>query len=336
MAKKVLISGYIGFSNFGDDVIFAILTRHLKAKGYQVSALSSNPTKTKQQFKVNTAHYKNPFEIIKEIAKCDYLISGGGSLLQNATSNVSLLYYILIIHFAKLMFKKVIIFAQGIGPINGDFWRGLTRFTLSLCNFITVRDSQSYKQLGKWKIKARLVEDPAWDIPILPRESRGYVGVQLRDYSKMHPDFIKLLVKYIGLYFSDRRIIIFSFQTPQDLKICYQFEKELKFQWPHMKYEIRSENSIKSIVTGFSNLEYLFAMRFHACLLGLKYGIKVFALPYDIKVEHLAREFSLQSINVSEKPENYNPKFSDFMQYDNQEKPDMHFNWSVIDSYMSK
>ena len=77
-------------------------------------------------------------------------------------------------------------------------------------------------------------------------------------------------------------------------------------------------------------------MRFHACLLGLKYGIKVFALPYDIKVEHLAREFSLQSINVSEKPENYNPKFSDFMQYDNQEKPDMHFNWNVIDSYMSK
>ena len=336
MAKKVLISGYIGFSNFGDDVIFAMLTRHLKAQGYQISALSSNPAKTKQQHKVSAAYYKNPFEIIKEIVKCDYLISGGGSLLQNATSNMSLLYYILIILFAKLMFKKVIIFAQGIGPINGGFWQGLTRFTLSLCNFITVRDSQSYKMLGNWRIKSRLVEDPAWDIPILPRESRGYVGIQLREYSKMHPDFIKLLVKYIGLYFSDRKIIIFSFQNPQDLKLCYQFEKELKFQWPHMKYEIRSDNSIKSIVTGFSNLEYLFAMRFHACLLGLKYGIKVFTLPYDIKVELLAREFGLQSINVSEKPDNYNPKFSDFMQNNNQEKPEMHFNWNVIDSYMSK
>lgn len=337
MAKKVLISGYIGFSNFGDDVIFAMLTRHLKAKGFEVCALSANPKKTKKQFKVNSANFKNPIEIISEIAKCDYLISGGGSLLQNATSNLSLLYYILIILFAKLMFKKVIIFAQGIGPITGGFWIGLTKFTLSLCNLVTVRDSQSYKLLGKWKIKSRLVEDPAWDIPVLPREDKGYVGVQLREFSNMHPDFIKMLVKYIGLYFSDRRIIIFSFQNPQDLKICYEFEKELKTQWPQMRHEIRTDNSIKSIVTGFSNLKYLFAMRFHACLLGLKYGIPVFALPYDIKVEYLCREFNLQNIMVSQKPEDYNSKFSEFIKAkEDEDKNNIHFSWSVIDNFMLK
>ena len=45
MSKKALVSGYIGFSNFGDDVIFAILTRHLRAKGVEVKALSANPKK---------------------------------------------------------------------------------------------------------------------------------------------------------------------------------------------------------------------------------------------------------------------------------------------------
>ncbi len=334
MAKKVLISGYIGFSNFGDDVIFAMLTRHLKAKGFEVSALSSNPTKTKKQFKVNSANYKNPIEIIKEISKCDYLISGGGSLLQNATSNLSLLYYILIILLAKLMFKKVIIFAQGIGPISGNFWITLTKLTLRLCNLVTVRDSKSYKLLGKWKIKSRFVEDPAWDIPILHRENQRYVGIQLRDYAKMHPDFIKTLVKYIGLYFSDRKIIIFSFQNPQDLKICYKFEKELKLQWPQIKHEIITDNSIKSIVTAFSHLDCLFAMRFHACLLGLKYNIKVFALPYDIKVENLCNEFKLTNISVERKPEDYNSKFAEFMQSKELNNDDIHFNWSVIDNYV--
>ncbi len=336
MAKKVLISGYIGFSNFGDDVIFAMLTRHLKAKGFQVCALSSNPTKTKKQFKVDTANYKNPFEIIRQIAKCNYLISGGGSLLQNSTSNKSLLYYILIILIAKLLFKKVIIFAQGIGPIQGKFWQSLTRITLSLCNLITVRDSQSYKLLAKWKIKSRFVQDPAWDIPVLPRENNGYVGIQLRNYANMHPDFIKVFVKYIGLYFSDRKIKIFSFQNPQDLNICYQFEKELKLQWPEIKYEICTDNSIKSIVSEFSHLDRLFAMRFHACLLGLKYGIKVFALPYDIKVDYLCKEFNLQNIDVTIKPDGYNEKFSEFMQ-ENKENENEHikFDWSAIDKYMA-
>ena len=106
MGKNVLVSGYVGFSNFGDDVIFAMLTRHLKSKGFNVSALSANPQKTKKQYKINAQNYKNIFDIISEISKCDYLISGGGSLLQNATSNLSLLYYISIILLAKIMFKK--------------------------------------------------------------------------------------------------------------------------------------------------------------------------------------------------------------------------------------
>lgn len=339
MAKKVLISGYIGFSNFGDDVIFAILARHLKAKGYSITALSSNPSRTKKQFKVNTLRYKNPFDIIKGIASCDYLISGGGSLLQNSTSNLSLLYYLCIILLAKIMFKKVIIFAQGIGPINGNFWQKFTAFALSLCNLVTVRDPQSYKLLSKWKIKSRLLCDPAWDIPVLPRESRGYVGIQLRSCANMHPDFIKFLVKYVGIYFSDRKIILYSFQNSQDLKVCYEFEKALKAQWPQMKYEIRSENTIKSIVEGYSNLEYLIAMRFHACLLGLKYGLKVFALSYDPKVTNLAQEFELQCIDVTKKPDDYNDKFGMFIRYKEHseiaEKRKSAFDWSAIDKYMS-
>ena len=105
MAKRALISGYVGFSNFGDDLIFLILTRHLKALGFDVSALSSNPALTQKAFKVNSYGYKNFLEVIKAIMANDYLISGGGSLFQNATSNKSLLYYILIIFFRLIVLK---------------------------------------------------------------------------------------------------------------------------------------------------------------------------------------------------------------------------------------
>ncbi|HIT55781.1 TPA: polysaccharide pyruvyl transferase CsaB, partial [Candidatus Galligastranaerophilus intestinigallinarum] len=39
--KKVLISGYIGFQNFGDDVLLAVLTKHLKEKNCEITAFSS-------------------------------------------------------------------------------------------------------------------------------------------------------------------------------------------------------------------------------------------------------------------------------------------------------
>lgn len=340
MAKKVLISGYIGFSNFGDDVIFSILTRHLKAAGFSVSALSSKPDKTVSQFKVNALHYKNPFDVLRGIIGCDYLISGGGSLLQNTTSNLSLLYYAFIILLAKLMFKKVIIFAQGIGPIYGTFWQWLARIALSSADLVTVRDKYSYKLLAKWRIKCRYVCDPGWDIPTVPRENRGYVGIQLRQYPYMHERFIKELAKYVGIYFSDRKILIFSFQGSQDSKICWEFERELKSQWPDVKTELKTAASMKKIIEDFSNLEYLVSMRFHACLLGLKYGIKVLPLTYDIKVDNLAKEFELPLIDVSDEPLDYNDKFRIFIQYKEHshitEKRKTRFDWSAIDKYMHR
>ena len=44
---KYVISGYIGFDNFGDEAIAQVLTSYLKASGAEkITVLSSNPEKT--------------------------------------------------------------------------------------------------------------------------------------------------------------------------------------------------------------------------------------------------------------------------------------------------
>ena len=95
--KNILVSGYIGFNNFGDEAIFYALSSHLKKLGHNISVLCNNPEQTKNNYQVKTYHYKKPLEIIKAVLKCNILISGGGSLLQNKTSNFSLFYYLFII-----------------------------------------------------------------------------------------------------------------------------------------------------------------------------------------------------------------------------------------------
>ena len=150
--KKVLVSGYIGFNNFGDEAIFLALSSHLKLKGHKVSVLCSNKNEVKKTYDVITYNFKKPFEILKAIFSNEILISGGGSLLQNKTSNFSLVYYLFIIFLAKLLNKKVIIFAQGIEPVKGKFFEFLTKTILKMTNFITVRDKKSQDLLNSWNI----------------------------------------------------------------------------------------------------------------------------------------------------------------------------------------
>ncbi len=301
MDRTVVISGYIGFSNFGDDAIFSVLTRSLKERGIKILALSSNPVLTSRNFDVEAFRYNNPFAILKAFLGANTLISGGGSLLQNTTSNRSLIYYLLIILFAKFLGKKVVIFAQGIGPIKGKLWQALVRMILSFCDVVTVRNSFSQRLLNKWKIESKLVCDPVFELKTpTPKISHNIIGVQLRPYLKMHKKFVENLADAILARFSDKKIHIFTFQNSMDEKICSEFLNYLNAKMPKIDAEIVSYKSIEQVENDFASLEYLFAMRFHAALLGLKSGIKTLPLSYDEKVTNLAQDFGVTYIEASE------------------------------------
>ena len=113
---KYIVSGYIGFDNFGDELIADILVKRLKAgDAEKVTLISKNPAKTA---KLHNTDSCSMFGFLPILMESDVLISGGGSLLQDVTSLKSLLYYVGVIFAALIFGKKVEIFAQGIGPIN--------------------------------------------------------------------------------------------------------------------------------------------------------------------------------------------------------------------------
>lgn len=295
---KALVSGYYGFANFGDETILSILTQKLKDIGCKVTVFSSAPKVTAELYDVNTVNsfdYKN---IIPTIIKNDVLVSGGGSLLQDVTSLKSLIYYLIIINIALFLRKKVIIFAQGIGPINNKFGAFLTKNTLRRCNYACVRDRKSRLLLKKWGIEADLVCDPIFELPVIQHKPENIMGIQLRKFKTLNINYLEKLADYINKDFSDKKIEIFSFQDSLDLEICQKFEELLKKINPEIKTEIISNASSQEILDRFSKLEFLIAMRFHANLIALKYGIKTLALSYDVKVEKLAEEAEIPCLQM--------------------------------------
>ena len=305
MSKKVVLSGYFGFKNFGDEAILSVLVNKLEQYNHNITIITSNPEYTGEKFKnvrcVKTFDLKN---IIAELISTDFLISGGGSLLQDTTSFKSLIYYLTVIFIALVFQKKVIIFAQGIGPIKNPLGTILTRLILKYCTFISVRDSKSAELLKSWGINSELVCDPVFSTKIPYTDKENIVAIQLRQFKTLNKDFLDRLAYKVINEFTNENIEIYSFQDEIDLEICKNFANTLQLLNPEKKITVLSNLADKEIIEKLSRAKYLIAMRFHAIIVGLLSGIKTLAINYDIKVEKLSSEYKLPILDLHKEFEN--------------------------------
>ena len=298
MTKRVVISGYYGFGNFGDEAILSVLIDRLKKIGLEIVVLSSNPRKTSMDYFVNSINSFDFYQVTGLLKQSDILISGGGSLLQDVTSLKSLLYYLWVIFTALRYRKKVIIFAQGIGPINNKIAKFFTGQILKHCTYVSVRDAKSHALLEKMGVKSNLLCDPIFSLDFKKSKNSGCIGIQLRNFPTMNDNLLYKLARQIVKDFFDKNVKIFSFQDSLDLDVCKKFQKILTSLNPSIKTEIISGNSIQDVINEISGLEFMIAMRFHALVTALKSGIKSIAVNYDIKVEKLANEAGLPLISM--------------------------------------
>lgn len=301
MTKKICISGYYGFDNFGDEVILKTLVENIKKylSDCSITVFSSNPVKTTAHLGVQSVYTFNVFAVLFNIIKSDCLISGGGSLLQDTTSKNSLLYYLFVLSVAKLFRKKTIIFAQGIGPIKSRILEKITAKIIKKAEYITVRDKNSIEWLKKWEIEGNLCNDPVWGFDTKDSQKTDNIGIQLRQYNGLTEDILSKLAANISKCYSGCEIKILSLQNSMDLKICYEFKQLLLALNRSLKVKVVENISNEKIIEEISSLKELIAMRYHACLIGIKSGIKVLPLSYDSKVANLAKEFDLEYIDLN-------------------------------------
>lgn len=336
MTKKICISGYYGFDNFGDETILKILVENLKQFECkpEITVFSTNPDKTSLTYKVKSVHSFNPLKVFFSILKSDCLISGGGSLLQDVTSNKSLIYYILVLILAVVCKKKIIIFAQGIGPINNKFLSKMTAWILKKANYITVRDKNSIEYLNHNGIKSIKCFDPVWSLDIKQDMKNSSLGIQLREFNSINDEFFNKFANSINNLYSNKKIKLISLQNQLDYEICNKFKNKLLALNPNINCEVILNTSNEEIIQTISQLDELIAMRFHACLIAIKCSIKLLPINYDIKVEQLCNEFNLNYINIS-KIDNIQDIIEDFknkiITYDESKIQTMYFNFKELE-----
>jgi polysaccharide pyruvyl transferase CsaB len=148
-APRFLLSGYYGFGNLGDEALLAAIVDRLGTRypGATVNVLSHDPVATAARLGVEATARADVRAVRNAIARADVVLSGGGGLLQDATSVQSLLYYAGIVRAATGAKKRTMIFAQSIGPL-GAIGRGIVRATCRGISAATVRDEASRRLLS--------------------------------------------------------------------------------------------------------------------------------------------------------------------------------------------
>lgn len=154
---RVLLSGYYGFGNAGDEALLEGLVSGLTRRGHQPVVLSADPKGTRALHGVDAVHRLRG--LLPALVSGQAVVSGGGGLLQDVTSRRSLRYYLAVIRAARAAGKRVVVYGQSIGPLSRNGRSSLAGALRGIP--IAVRDKASQELLAGLEMKACLVPDPA-------------------------------------------------------------------------------------------------------------------------------------------------------------------------------
>ena len=197
----IIISGYYGFDNIGDDAMLKGIVENLRLKrpGARLAILSKAPVRTALTYRVNTFNRLNILDATRVMRPARLFIHGGGNIVQDSTSTRSLFFYLTITMLAKIMHTKVMFFGNGFGPLIKPFNRRVSGRVLNHADVITVREKLSLGELESLSVDKpiiRLTADPALLVSqVAPAETidaildnegippgRQYVGFSVREY----------------------------------------------------------------------------------------------------------------------------------------------------------
>ena len=154
---RALLSGYYGYGNLGDEALLAGLATGLRRRGIDVEVLSADPRGTRALHDLPAAQrYRG---LVAAVLRADVVVSGGGGLLQDATSRRSLDYYLGVLALARALGRRRLVYGQSIGPLTD---RGARRVSRALRSVPTAaRDRASVEALARLGVRAEQVADAA-------------------------------------------------------------------------------------------------------------------------------------------------------------------------------
>lgn len=335
MGKQIVIAGYYGFGNVGDEAILASMLHDLRELCPDASfvVLSENPQQTASAYEVKAVLWRDLDSVIAAIENSSLLIVGGGGLFNSYLEYEPDLFlvpghslfsvFIFSLPFlARLLQKPCMIYGVGVSYINNDDARRHVQLAFKYADMSSVRDHGSrkfLKALGCAVENIRVTADPAFRLVnsdlnriqnILHVEGVHYpvVGVALRNwtFSADPRDWEPEVAAGLGEFAreSNSSVVFIPFQqsqdAPQDLSNDLTIIQRIRAQL--------GEDVVASVLKGsyspaeisgviaFCNVAL--CMRLHSVILAIKNAVPFIALSYDPKVMNMLKMVGMEDYAI--------------------------------------
>jgi polysaccharide pyruvyl transferase WcaK-like protein len=287
-------------ANLGEEAILASLLKDLRRIGVKrIDILSDMPERTQLRHgpdvKVIANHKGMWFRLPNIVKAHDVLIWGGGHMLQDRSSQLYIPYVTKNLVLAKYYKKPRFIYAPGLGPVESNLGKRLSRLAIDGSEEIVVRNQE---------LKAPV-------IGIAPRRHfyrKGSVlpaSMQLAAKQE-NPQFDFFLQEIAAaldqLIFQDGAEVQFLAMdigpNPRDDLICQRIKHHMVYNEKATVFD--DDVPLDEFIRRLGNLDVLVSARLHGIIMGMRFGLPFVGIDSDGKIPRLAKQFELDDFVIKD------------------------------------
>ena len=304
---RVVMSGYYGFANAGDDAILESIQQAIQAVSDDVSVtvLSNDPELTQKQYGLEAIPRFRVLRVFSALRRSDALLSGGGSLLQDTTSTRSLLYYLSVIRCAQWLHKPVMLYANGVGPVRKPINRRRVKKVVERATLVTLRDHSSARELAEMGIgrSVQVTADPVFHLePAGEERSRAlcagaglpegvpFTAVSVRDWASAGEFYPRLARLCDHLRRAHGLEVVFLLMQPERDRATTAKVRELMEE---PAYVLDASCTPREMMAVLGQARLCLAMRLHTLIFAARMAVPAMGLVYDPKVASYLEELDL-------------------------------------------
>lgn len=299
--SKIVLYGYFGYQNFGDDLMLHNIIEHLyKSNSIKIITNSKNNTEISSRKSI-TVHetykynkLKNLVLLYKIFKKCDFFVWGGGTCFSEEDGVVNPLILIL----ARILRLKIVFIGIGSNKIRSFNNKLKMKINSLLIDKVYVRDQDSLQNLSIFFNDNKIVLSE--DIAYLYDYNKPYIGkdkqitISLRNLNNYlaideQHCFMNNIVKSIrdiicGEDFEEINVLVL------DNKIDYEINQKF-FQLikddinQNIRVNFINEKNITAKISSIQESGFFICVRLHGILVSELIGVKTIGIGYSEKVK---------------------------------------------------
>lgn len=293
---SVVVAGWVGSNNLGDELIHRVLLRELRSLGASPKSVSRDPRRTSAQFGVPA--FRAP-KLLSELNGARGLVFGGGTLIQQDSSLLNIGVHLQRLRAARWRRIPSVAVGLGVGMIRTPLARRAVRRELGAATRVVVRDDDSKQALEAVGFRSSEVGcDLVFAEPTVGIEPTDSIAVGLRPPlgGGILPTAVRRL-QHADAWLTAMADALDATASATGLAIRFIAMDRVRDHAVHKAVASRMQSSVETacpdldgVLAEFAEARATIGMRYHAAVAALVGGRPAVGLAYSQKVSSLEAE----------------------------------------------